>query len=452
MSEPDEIVTDAERFPLLTPHGRALLERLREHPAAPRFTARSGNRLTEESLRRVRAFAGECSGPPPAWQPGVPPPWLRAHLEECVRDVPFYRRHGDPPDRWEDLPTFGRVELSREPWSFVPDRVPAEGLVMYTTTGTTGQPLLVPSHPAVAGCYLPLLQRALAWHGVEMTSRRGQVACVLVGYQKDCFTYASVAPLLDEAGFVKLNLYPDDWRDPVDRVRYLDAFAPEIYTGDPISFTVLAELPLAHRPKALISTSMTLLPGVRGRLERRFACPVLDLYALNESGPVAVSLPHGPFALLQPRLYVEVLDPQGRPCEPGERGEIVLSGGFNFCLPLLRYRTGDFAALTWEGTLPHLSGLEGRPPTVFRGRGGALINNIEITHALQPFPLSQFSLHQSADGAFRLRVRNPSPPTDTLRAALLSVLGRTQELTVECLDDLGEKVIQYTTDLQDDGA
>ena len=44
------------------------------------------------------------------------------------------------------------------------------------------------------------------------------------------------------------------------------------------------------------------------------------------------------------------------------RGEITLTGGFNFCLPLLRYRTGDYGslAMTTEGLV--IQGLEGRRP------------------------------------------------------------------------------------------
>ena len=58
---------------------------------------------------------------------------------------------------------------------------------------------------------------------------------------------------------------------------------------------------------------MTLLPGLREKLSAAFACPVLDLYSLNEAGPVAVFDPAlDGHVLLQPRLYVEILDPAGR--------------------------------------------------------------------------------------------------------------------------------------------
>jgi phenylacetate-coenzyme A ligase PaaK-like adenylate-forming protein len=33
----------------------------------------------------------------------------------------------------------------------------------------------------------------------------------------------------------------------------------------------------------------------------------------------------------------------------GERGEVTPTGGFNFCLPLLRYRTGDYPRLLRRG-------------------------------------------------------------------------------------------------------
>ncbi len=450
MSDPEpEVVTDEQRLPLLTPQGRALLEQLREHPAAPRFSARSGNRLTAPSLEKVRAFAADCAGPGPAWPPGGQPEWVRPFARQCVSDVPFYRRYGELPAAWDDVPTCGRADLARDPCAWVPDSVPAAGLIKYTTSGTTGHPLLVPSHPVVAGCYVPLLQRALGWHDVRLASRRGQVACVLIGLQPSCFTYVSVTPLLDDAGFVKINLHPNDWRDPADRARYLDACAPEIITGDPVSFACLADLPMAHQPRALISTSMTLLPGLRNKLAARFKCPVVDVYALNEAGPVAAALPGGGYGLLQPRLFVEILDDAGRPCPPGTSGEMVLTGGINFCLPLLRYRTGDQAALAWRDGRPVLLDLEGRPPTVFIGQDGRRINNIEITHALAPFALAQYQLHQAAGGAFHLRVLAPCFTAEAVRAAVLGVLGRDQRLTVELADDLGVKVIQYTTDLPD---
>jgi fatty-acyl-CoA synthase len=57
---------------------------------------------------------------------------------------------------------------------------------------------------------------------------------------------------------------------------------------------------------------------------------VLDLYSMNEAGPVAVADPQaGGHVLLQHTLYVEILDEAGQPVPTGTRGEITLTGGFN---------------------------------------------------------------------------------------------------------------------------
>jgi phenylacetate-CoA ligase len=447
---PDSL-TDAERFPLLTEPGRRMLQWLREHPHAPRYTAQSGNRLTAGYLRRVRAFEAELNAAPRGWQHGAMPSWLEDFVEMCFHDVPFYRRYGARPAIFSDIPTIDRADLSREPWSFVPDPLPLDDLIINATSGTTGHPLVIPSHPVVGACYLPLLKIALEMYGITLTSGRGDVGCILVGLQQRSFTYPSVTPDPDDAGHIKLNLHPDDWRDPDDRARFLDDCNPEIYTGDPIAFAELMRLPLRTRPRALISTAMTLLPGLRRELEAHFGCPVIDLYSMNETGPVAVAAPDGSgFVILQHRLYVEILDTDGAPCPPGVRGEVTLTGGFNPFLPLLRYRTNDYASLEFRGSQPLLVGLEGRPPTVFRATSGAEINNLDVTGALKPLALPQFSLHQAADGSLRMKVRRAAIDVTQIRNALLTLFGSDQVLTIEEVDSLegtSDKVMQYTSDM-----
>ena len=425
-----------------------MLEFLREHPHAPIFRNESGNRLTADDVMRVREFEREVQSAQIGWRPGELPLWLGDFEEHCLSNVPFYRRYGSAPADFHDLPTISRADLSRDIAQFVPDSTPIDRLINFRTSGTTGHSLLLASHPIVAANYLAFHKRALRRFGIELRHRRGQVGVVLAGFQRKCFTYVSVTPTMDESGLAKINLHPADWRDPNDRAKYLDALAAELYTGDPIAFAELLTLPLQTKPRALLSTSMTLLPAMRQRLEERFSCPVLDLYSMNEAGPVGVAdAAAGGHVLLQHRLYVEILDAAGRSMPPGERGEVVLTGGFNFCLPLLRYRTGDYAALRFNGTEPVLIGLEGRPPVQFRTMGSEWINNIEVTHALQRFAIPQFTLHQDSERALHLRLSGGAHSEDQIRNALLEIFGPGQVLIFDHVVSFDGKVVQYTSDL-----
>lgn len=440
--------SDAERFPLLSDPGRAMLKRLREHPHAPRYTMDCGNRVTAGDLVRLRAFENFLRETPPDWAEGALPGWLDACLDHAYAQVPAYRRRGARPARFEDIPTIDRGDLSRAPWDFVPDDAALDGLIVHKTTGTTGQILRVPTHPVVSSGSFPLLKVVLERFGVSLTAGPGDVGVVLVGWQRKAFTYPSVTPQWGDAGHLKLNLHPDDWRDPDDRTRFLDDLNPEVYTGDPVAFEILLGLGLRTQPKALVSTATTLLPGLRSKLEAAFDCPVIDLYSLNECNAVAVAR-NDLFELIQPRLFVEILDPHGAPVPDGERGEVALTGGFNFYWPLVRYRTNDYARRVWRNGRPALADLEGRAPVLFRTPTGELRSGLDVTYALKHMPLAQYALHQATDGALTLRYSGAAARPDQLRDALLEVFGPDQVLDLVETDLFatpGQKMKQYMAD------
>lgn len=434
--------------PTLTEHGQRMLDFLREHPAAPRFSNQSGNRLLGEEVTALRGFVQQVQEADVGWPRGGYPAWLNDHVRQTCREVPAFRRLRELPARFEDLPTTCRADLAADIARYVPDPIPLDRLINFRTTGTTGTPLLVASHPVVAARYLAFHLRALRRFGIEPRHRRGQVGVVLLGLQRRCFTYVSVTPLMDDSGLAKINLHPDDWRDPADRAAYLDALDAEFIAGDPISFGELLDLPVKTRPRALLSVGMMLSPGLREALQTRFGCPLLDLYSMNEAGPIAVAdAAAGGHVLLQPRLYVEILDEAGQAVPEGERGEVTLTGGFNFCLPLLRYRTGDHAALRHGPHGPVLKDLQGRAPVRFRTAEGAWVNNIDVTHALARSPLTQYALHQGLDGALRLSLTPAGRAHEAAAVAALQGLLGVLPIAVQTLASEG-KVLQYTSDLE----
>jgi phenylacetate-CoA ligase len=294
------------------------------------------------------------------------------------------------------------------------------------------------------------LQTALTAHGVTLEGGAGRVAVMVAAYQHQTYTYASISAVLGQAGVAKINLHPAQWRTPADCAQFIIECQPEVITGDPIAFAELLQLPVTHQPKALVSTAMSLSTGLRQKLESRFNCPVLDMYSMNESGPIAVKAPEHvalrTWHLLQPQLFVEILDSAGQPCAEGERGEIALTGGFNPYLPLLRYRTSDYARLVWRNGRPVLADVEGRAPVVFRASDGRRVNNIDVSIALRHLPLAQFTLHQAADGLLIFRARGTAVSENELRPILLGVFGAEARL-VFAPWVAENKVVQYTSEM-----
>lgn len=443
----------ADRFPILHAPGRAMLHRLVEHPAAPIYRNQSGHRLTENDLPQLAAFEARMQTlkvtQAAHQQVTLAPEWLQQLIQRSYMQVPFYRALGAPPKYFQDIAPISRSDLSNDVVQFVPDDISAARIIHYSTSGTTGHALMLPSHPRVAAGYRVFYERALARFGVALCAGTNDVGLLLIGHQQRCFTYVSVAPTRGESGLAKINLHPNDWRDPNDRSRYIDALQAELYSGDPLAFTELLALETTHQPAALVSTSMTLLPALRKRLSERFGCPVLDLYSMNEAGPIAVFDDDlDGYVLLQPELNVEILRPDGRRCAPGERGEITLSGGFNFCLPLLRYRTGDYATLHQVHGEWLMRELSGRAPVRFQTCSGAWLNNIDITHALKIYALAQWTLLQRHDAALELAIQ-PYRISDVLAIErdLRALFGQRQALRILPLTGDLDKVLQYRSEL-----
>ena len=434
-------LSDAERHPLLSDQGRALLKSLSEHPSAPQFNAQCGDRLDQAGLRAVSEFQTQVDLQPPAWRPGGQPAWVAPWL---ARTLPRVRAWQDWPTEapLSRLPTMQRADLSNDISAYVPQDLPLESLVVHNTFGTTGDRLVVPWSAEACAMYLPLMRRALALLGVPLEPMPQRVGVLMVCWQHSTVVVASVASYLGESGFLKVNLDPGSWRDRDDARRYLEWTRPYLITGDPLSFSALAELAPQLRPAAMVSSSMHLSPALAAQLSAQFECPVLDLYSCNETGPIAArnAGSDGPWTLLQPQLLVEIVDPRGRALPPGERGDICVTGGFNPYLPLLRYRTGDHAALRWHGDHPQLVDLQGRQPVLFHHQDGRLINNIDLSVALKPFPLARFRLTQRRDLSLLLET-DPPIASDELRDAVATVLGALP-LQIAALPP-GDKVIQY---------
>ena len=386
----DAVLTDAERWPAQTSAGARRLEWLRTHPRAPLYNHACGDRLTAGAVERLRGYDFGYRG----WTASNRPEWTDELVARTGERVPRYRGVRS----FDDVAPVGRGELLSRVERAVPDDADLSELIVHTTSGSRGPAATVPMTPEFCALDLPLFEHVLAGRGISVAS--DGVALVTVYAMPVTYQFASVSSYWDGAGVVKVNLHPSAWRSPEDRVAFLDDCAPQLYSGNPLSLSALAELGLSSRPKAVFSGAMAL--DSPGALADRLGAPVFDVYGTTETGLLAYRT-EGAHTVLPRRVYIEVLDEDGRLCAEGERGEIVVTSGENPLLPLLRYRTGDHAALEWRSGVPVLVGLAGREPVRFRV-GGEWVESIEVTQLLTPLALPAYEVHQARDGAITVTV------------------------------------------------
>ena len=168
---------DTARLPGLSPQARALLRWMREHPQAPRYRNHSGHRLNLAQRWQARARHVLIEHRlPPRWVPGAPlPAWVARFIDQCRRDVPAHARTPVPmqPGSLDDIPTMDRHALASALAAHMPRDLPLDELICFSTSGTTGHPLRVPSHPRVACDYYAHHRRALAHFGIAPRAGSG---------------------------------------------------------------------------------------------------------------------------------------------------------------------------------------------------------------------------------------------------------------------------------------
>ena len=448
---------------MLTEDGVKMLERLREHPDAPRFNYITGDRLRKDDLGALDYFRQGLETDRGARSAGVPPPAILQRVASWRRRVPFVAsRVPDGLDLerdWLSIPTSSRADLALEPWNFVPDDEPLERLVIYRTAGTTGHPITIPHHPMAIRCYEPMIEFALARHGAKPQFDAAGVACFLVGAQIRTYTYAAILSAWNGAGFAKLNIRQTEWPREGSQARYFAEMAPKFLSGDPISFAEMMHLDLPAQPCALLTTSVAMSPVLKKRLAEKYKAPVIDWYSMVETGPIGYACPQGfGYHLLPHDIHLEVLRADGTQAPPGERGEIAVTGGRNPFAPLLRYRTGDFGHVDYApcpcgDPMPRLLELEGRVPVLIRSSDGTPVSTVDLSRLLREHPLLLHEFVQHADRSCELTARalpDASPDTAKIEMDLRRVLG-TVPLEIRFDATLGDrqdgKALAYRSEL-----
>lgn len=140
-------------------------------------------------------------------------------------------------------------------------------------------------------------------------------------------------------------------------------------------------------PNCVVTTSETLSENARARIQRAFGVPAHSWYGSREmNGYVAGTLPGTRRYAVNPLLvHLEILDEDGRPVPPGERGRVVLTDLNNLVMPFIRYDMGDLAVPSAEGSVggfPLMEEIVGRASEVVDLPSGKALSGVSLSQTV----------------------------------------------------------------------
>jgi phenylacetate-CoA ligase len=154
-------------------------------------------------------------------------------------------------------------------------------------------------------------------------------------------------------------------------LEFLRSYKPKVIMGYPSALQTIAQYALAHNDfpapaNGVFTTSETVTAQAREAIEEAWQCRVHDRYGAVDGCVFASQCEYGRYHLSPEVGIVEIVDREGKQCQPEEMGEVICTGLQNTLQPLIRYRIGDVARWAANQTceckrqMPILEAIEGR--------------------------------------------------------------------------------------------
>lgn len=364
---------------------------------------------------------------------------LKRLLRHAAVHVPFYRgRLGTLPDadgeafweRWRETPFLTRQNVQAAGEALLSRAIPdGHGeLSEIFTSGSTGRPIRAVRTELWQLMWSAVTVREHLWHGRDLSQKLAAIRHSTAGkapypegerFEQWGF---STADIFKTGPCVSLNITTQI----DDQLRWLQREAPDYLLTHPTMLDRLvrrsAEIGFRpHRLRQVLTISEILAPGLRELCHRLWGVPIVDTYSTREAGYLALQCPDAEHYHLQSEtVLVEILDPAGKACGPGEIGRVIVTPLHNLAMPLLRYDLGDYAevgeACTCGRGLPVIRRILGRRQNMLRlpdgGERWPLLSSGDIGKLLALAPIRQYQFAQTHRDRIEVRLQAARPFTD----------------------------------------
>jgi phenylacetate-CoA ligase len=346
---------------------------------------------------------------------------LRRLLGFAADSVPYYTelfaRHGIDPGRIESLEGLSSIppltrDLLRCHFDALQARGRLAGSQRVSTGGSTGVPVTVLVDAERAAFTDAARLRAHRWFGVDVGSREVVLWASPIEARRQDRARALRDWLINSRLLSAFDL------SEAALTRYaavLRQVRPLKLYGYASALYVLARY-LARTgwaadptwPRAVFTTAEPLYDFQRARIESVFACRAANEYGARDAGLMATECPAGGLHVAAEGMIVEIL-PDAVGGEDG-RGEVVVTNLDSYAMPIIRYRTGDVAALEKEPCacgrgLPRLRAVDGRRTDFLVTPRGKVMHALAVIYVLREAPaVREFQVVQERLDALTVRI------------------------------------------------
>ena len=303
---------------------------------------------------------------------------LQASVNRAYENVAFYRRIfgqlGLSPEDVKSLDDLARLPFTTrqdlcDGYPYDTFAVPLRDVVrIHSSSGVTGAPTVGGYTQNDINNWSELAARVLTAGGVE----KEDVVQVLFGSG----LFAAGFGFQYGAELIGASMLPVLVESPERQIAVMRDFKVTALVGNAsYALSIAEELEQAKVNPRALSLRVGLFGGepwpekIRAEIESRLGITATDYYGLNEVAAPGVSWEcehRCGLHVAEDHFIAEVVDPKtGVVLEPGKEGELVLTTLTKEALPLIRYRTGDFASLDirpcdCERTLARMSRVHSR--------------------------------------------------------------------------------------------
>jgi phenylacetate-CoA ligase len=362
---------------------------------------------------------------------------LERFLKYVETYVPYYR------DLFKEIGLSSEDVSNRNDLLGIPlltkDRIRAAGRSMITeertrkgvplsTIGSTGEPLHFEVDTSAGPTRRACAIRSFGWMGIGIGDRQARIW----GTYMNAPARVRIGERLRDYAANVLHLSAFDMSDQTmqDYASKLRAFKPDLLIGFPSALTLFAEFLKSRRvtgirPKSILASGEKIFDHQKQILEEVFESRVFEGYGTNEFGNIAHECEERKgLHMFTDLFFLEILHETGRPVEPGETGEIVVTDLTNLYMPFLRYRTGDMAVLSERPcpcgrAFPLIERIEGRRFDVVVSPEGKAVGGFFWTFLSRAVPgIARFQVEQRDRSGVVFRVVPGPEWKDAYKAAL----------------------------------